>query len=104
MGACLYERLLALKARVPLMGDVRDRGIMLAIQFVRTVDSTNPESLKAVVHENLVRGLLTVGCGLYANVLRIIPPLILTREQRQMGPKFARKYSTSGGGAVECSF
>jgi len=85
IGSYLYQGLRALQAQVPMIGDVRGRGLMLAIELVKPDGSPNAEMLKAITRQAQERGLLTIGCGLYSNVLRIIPPLILTREQADEG-------------------
>jgi 4-aminobutyrate aminotransferase len=85
LGAHVRDKLLALKAHLPIIGDVRGRGLMLAIELVKQDGSPAAEMLKPVVQRCLERGLMLTGCGLFSNVLRIVPPLVLTCEQADEG-------------------
>ncbi|HEY1497656.1 MAG TPA: aminotransferase class III-fold pyridoxal phosphate-dependent enzyme, partial [Candidatus Solibacter sp.] len=81
MGAYLMERLRQWPARFPIVGDVRGLGLMLGIEIVR--DQATKEKA-AMWRDRLVtmafeRGLLVLGAG--DNVLRLCPPLIITRDQ-----------------------
>jgi 4-aminobutyrate aminotransferase/(S)-3-amino-2-methylpropionate transaminase len=78
IGAKLTGRLRALAARVPSIGDVRGRGAMVAIELVRpgTTDP-DPERTAAVNRACHAAGLVTLTCGTYGNVLRLLPPLVI---------------------------
>ncbi|ROR91287.1 4-aminobutyrate--2-oxoglutarate transaminase [Nocardioides aurantiacus] len=74
----MTTRLRALAADVPAIGEVRGRGAMLAIELVRP-GTTEPDAalagrLAAGCHQ---RGVLTLTCGTYGNVLRFLPPLVM---------------------------
>ncbi len=74
----MTERLHALAADVPAIGEVRGRGAMLAVELVHP-GTTEPDAalagrLSAGCHE---RGVLTLTCGTYGNVLRFLPPLVM---------------------------
>ena len=74
----MTERLRALAAEVPAIGEVRGRGAMLAVELVHP-GTTEPDAalagrLSAGCHE---RGVLTLTCGTYGNVLRFLPPLVM---------------------------
>ena len=81
VGAHLIEGLRGLMARHPLIGDVRGRGLMVGVEFVRDRETKERavEERNAVVSGAFGRGLLVLGAG--KNSLRFSPPLILTREQ-----------------------
>lgn len=85
-GAELRAGLLALQRRHPrLLGDVRGKGLMMALELV--VDETrqdrtpNPAATLALFEETRRRGLLIGKGGLYGNVVRISPPLNVTADE-----------------------
>jgi alanine-glyoxylate transaminase / (R)-3-amino-2-methylpropionate-pyruvate transaminase len=84
MGAVLKEGLDALKARHAVVGDVRGRGLMLGMELVRderTGDRTpNPEATLQLLEETKRRGLLLGRGGLYGNVVRVAPALVVSRR------------------------
>ncbi len=84
MGAILREGLDALKERYGVVGDVRGRGLMLGIELVRDEKSADrapvPEITLAVLEETRKRGLLIGRGGLHGNVLRVAPPLVVSRR------------------------
>jgi 4-aminobutyrate aminotransferase len=67
------------------VGDVRGLGCMLALEFVRPGEGDgrvpNPDVTKRVLAEALARKLIVLSAGTYANVVRIIPPLVTTAEE-----------------------
>ncbi len=64
------------------IGDVRGLGLMLALEFIKPGEGDgrvpNPELTKRVLAEALDRKLIVLSAGTYANVARIIPPLVTT--------------------------
>jgi 4-aminobutyrate aminotransferase/(S)-3-amino-2-methylpropionate transaminase len=63
------------------VGEVRGRGAMLAVEFVRpgTKDPA-PEVARAVAARCHEEGVLTLVCGTYGNVIRLLPPLVIPME------------------------
>ncbi len=80
VGAYALEGLRALMQRHPVIGDVRGKGLMLAMEFVRDRESREPfPEFRDQVEQYAFRlGLLTMGAG--DSVLRMAPPLIITQE------------------------
>jgi 4-aminobutyrate aminotransferase / (S)-3-amino-2-methylpropionate transaminase / 5-aminovalerate transaminase len=76
LGATIRGRLETLAAELPAIGDVRGLGPMLAIELVRG-DAPAPELAAATVAAARERGLLLLACGLYGNVIRLLPPLTI---------------------------
>ncbi len=70
-----------LAAEKPAIGDVRGRGAMLAIEIVKpgtTVpDPQEAARISAACH---AQGVVTLTCGTYGNVLRLLPPLVIGEE------------------------
>jgi len=71
-------RLRDLAARVPAIGDVRGRGAMLAIEFVRpgTLDP-DPDTTARAAAACHRAGVIVLTCGTYSNVIRLLPPLVI---------------------------
>ncbi|NLT25960.1 MAG: 4-aminobutyrate--2-oxoglutarate transaminase [Microbacteriaceae bacterium] len=66
---------------VPTVGEVRGRGAMLAIEFVKAGGKEpNAEIVGQVVAEAQKQGVMLLTCGTYGNVIRLLPPLIITDE------------------------
>ncbi len=83
IGAYLTKRLLALQERFPQMGDIRSLGAMVAVEFVKDPRTREPakEIVPALIAECFKRGLLIMGAGIFGNVVRFLPPLVLTDDQ-----------------------
>jgi len=82
VGERLRERLDALAAVHPSIGDVRGVGPMLALEFVKDERKTPwPELVLEVTKQALARGVIVIRAGLYSNCLRFLPPLNITDEQ-----------------------
>ncbi len=81
VGAYLMERLFELSDRHVTIGDVRGMGLMVGIELVhdRQTKEPAPDILKAVQEATRQRGLIIGRGGLYANAIRLCPPLIVSR-------------------------
>jgi 4-aminobutyrate aminotransferase len=79
-GEQLIRSLRDLQSKFPVIGDVRGLGLMVATEFTRDGEP-DKETAKAVQNACLERKLLILTCGTYENVIRWIPPLIVTAEQ-----------------------
>ncbi|MFC7487502.1 4-aminobutyrate--2-oxoglutarate transaminase [Knoellia sp. CPCC 206453] len=81
--AIIRPRLEALSDAHPgVIGEIRGRGAMLAIELVTDVDSKTPDApLAAAVQAACAQqGLVTLSCGTWGNVLRFLPPLSMPDE------------------------
>jgi 4-aminobutyrate aminotransferase len=86
VGTRLIEGLRGLAAQHPVIGDVRGKGLMMAVEFVEPGTRTPNPSAAVRVHEETRRGGLLVGKGgLHSNALRIAPPLTLTEQEADEG-------------------
>ncbi len=81
LGDLLRPRLEALAGRYDWVGEVRGLGPMLALELV---DQT-PDRAKAVVDAAFERGLLLLACGLYGNVIRLLPALTIENDELNEG-------------------
>jgi 4-aminobutyrate aminotransferase/(S)-3-amino-2-methylpropionate transaminase len=76
--AFMRPRLEDLAARYPIIGDVRGRGAMLAIELVEPGTTTpNPAAAATINAACHAEGVLTLTCGTYGNVFRFLPPLVI---------------------------
>jgi alanine-glyoxylate transaminase / (R)-3-amino-2-methylpropionate-pyruvate transaminase len=89
-GAVLRAGLEELRQRHPkTIGEVRGMGLMQALELV--VDETakdrtpNPKAVLRLFEETKKRGLLLGKGGLYGNVIRVSPPLIIREEEIDEG-------------------
>lgn len=78
IGEHVLPRLRALAAQHPTIGDVRGRGAMLAIEFVKPgTDEPAPQIAAAIARYCHAHGVLVLTCGTYGNVFRLLPPLVI---------------------------
>jgi 4-aminobutyrate aminotransferase len=84
VGDFLRERLKDLAARHRLIGDVRGKGLMIGVELVRDRQTKERATRErdALVQAAFRRGLLILAAG--QNVVRLSPPLVLTREQAEI--------------------
>ena len=83
VGAFLKSRLMELKAKHPLIGDVRGVGLMIGVQVVHSPGNRewNPILREALIQECFKRGLLVLGAGI--STIRLSPPLVIDEEQAE---------------------
>jgi 4-aminobutyrate aminotransferase/(S)-3-amino-2-methylpropionate transaminase len=78
----MMPRLLELKQRHGIIGDVRGRGAMLAIELVEPgTKNPNSAAVNKVVSFCHSNGVLVLNAGTHGNVIRFLPPLAITDEQ-----------------------
>ncbi len=81
VGAVARARLEDLASSLAEIGDVRGLGPMLGFELVERT----PERTKAIVDAAFDRGLLLLSCGLYGNVIRLLPALTISDEELAEG-------------------
>jgi 4-aminobutyrate aminotransferase/(S)-3-amino-2-methylpropionate transaminase len=83
VGKAVRARWEQLAGDVDEVGEVRGLGAMIGVEFVRDRRTKEPNEayLGAIVRGTIRRGLITVSCGIYHNVLRHLIPLVITDEQ-----------------------
>jgi 4-aminobutyrate aminotransferase len=85
VGKFLYEGLKELEDRYEVVGEVRGKGLMLGVELVKDKESKepNPDGAARAMEEARERGLLVGKGGLYGNVLRLSPPLVIDEADAQ---------------------
>jgi 4-aminobutyrate aminotransferase len=80
MGKVLMDGLKPLESDSAIVGEVRGKGLMVGVEIVADRDSKEPDAAAAgrVMEHCRERGLLVGKGGLYANTLRLAPPLTVT--------------------------
>jgi 4-aminobutyrate aminotransferase len=81
LGRTLRSRLDEIAARHDAVGEVRGLGPMLALELREQA----PDAARAVTEAAFERGLLLLSCGLYGNVLRLLPPLTVSDDELDRG-------------------
>jgi 4-aminobutyrate aminotransferase/(S)-3-amino-2-methylpropionate transaminase len=79
--ATMLPRLRALQERTGVIGDVRGRGAMLAVELVRP-GTTEPDAglTGRIARACHARGVVVLTAGTYGNVLRFLPPLVIGQD------------------------
>ncbi|WP_328739202.1 4-aminobutyrate--2-oxoglutarate transaminase [Streptomyces erythrochromogenes] len=75
----MKARLSAMQEKYEIIGDIRGRGAMIAIELVKDPVSKTPfpEAAGALAKACHAEGLLVLTCGTYGNVLRFLPPIVI---------------------------
>ncbi|MEU0571642.1 4-aminobutyrate--2-oxoglutarate transaminase [Nonomuraea sp. NPDC005983] len=86
IGEIMLPRLRAMQERFGVLGDVRGRGAMIAIELVKPgTKEPNPAAVQEVVKRCHAEGLLVLTAGTYGNVLRFLPPLVIPEHLLEEG-------------------
>ena len=79
IGEILGTSLRELAKKYPVIGEVRGRGAMQAIELVEPgTKNPNTAAMNAVVKYCQSQGVLVLTAGTYSNVVRFLPPLVIT--------------------------
>jgi 4-aminobutyrate aminotransferase/(S)-3-amino-2-methylpropionate transaminase len=82
LGNRIRIRLQAMQMKLPAIGEVRGLGGMMAMELVRNRDPHEPDAelAKALVQRCAAHGLVLLSCGIYSNVIRLLPPLTISDQ------------------------
>jgi 4-aminobutyrate aminotransferase/(S)-3-amino-2-methylpropionate transaminase len=81
IGTILGDSLRILQSKYSVIGEVRGRGAMQAIELVEPGTKTpNTAAMNAVVKYCQSKGVLILTAGTYSNVVRFLPPIVITDE------------------------
>ena len=78
IGEIMLPALTDMQSRYPVIGDVRGRGAMVAVELVMPgTKDPDPTATAAVAKACHAEGVLVLTAGTYGNVLRFLPPLVM---------------------------
>ncbi|WP_327069135.1 4-aminobutyrate--2-oxoglutarate transaminase [Kitasatospora sp. NBC_01250] len=78
IGEVMLGRLRTMQEKFEVIGDVRGRGAMIAIELVQPGSKEpNPQAAAALAKACHAEGLVVLTAGTYGNVLRFLPPLVM---------------------------
>jgi 4-aminobutyrate aminotransferase/(S)-3-amino-2-methylpropionate transaminase len=87
LGEKVRARFEALQDQFEIIGEVRGKGPMLALELVRDRATKTPatEEAKKLAKVCYDKGLIILSCGNFGNVIRTLMPLVITDEQLERG-------------------
>jgi 4-aminobutyrate aminotransferase/(S)-3-amino-2-methylpropionate transaminase len=87
LGEKLLSRFNDFQQRYEVIGEVRGKGPMLAMELVRDRETKEPaaEETKNLINRCFERGLALIACGGHGNVIRTLMPLVITDDQLEKG-------------------
>ncbi len=87
IGKQITDRLNQMKDKFDIIGDVRGLGAMVAVEFVKDRGTKEPysEIIKKIVEQCYQKGVLIMSAGIFSNVIRFLPPLVMTQDQVAYG-------------------
>ena len=83
MGDYIQNRLRSIQSELPIIGDVRGKGLMVAAELVNADGSPATEIIKDIIKEMGDHGIVLTKCG--ASAIRFAPPLIIQQDQVERG-------------------
>ena len=86
-GGFMIDRLKAFQDKATIVGDVRGTGMLIGVEIIEPGNDKTPAAdiTKAVLSDSFKHGLMLSTGGVHGNVIRISPPLGLTREEAEKG-------------------
>ena len=72
-----------MQEKCPCLGDVRGRGLVMGLEFVKDKKTKEPapELIHPIIDRCAENGLLVGSVGIHGNVIRVAPPLVMTEAQ-----------------------
>ncbi|HIH00727.1 TPA: aminotransferase class III-fold pyridoxal phosphate-dependent enzyme, partial [Thermoplasmata archaeon] len=85
LGAHAMKRLNEMKGTYDIIGDVRGKGLMIGVEMVKSKSGKEPLLVPQIQGLVWKKGLMMITAGMFGNVFRIAPPLIISQEQLDIG-------------------
>ncbi len=83
LGAYMKGKLESLAAKSRFIGDVRGMGLVMGLEFVKDKSTREPypELIKPLIEASANKGVLIGSVGVSGNVIRVAPPLVITKAE-----------------------
>jgi len=83
MGALMKSRLLEIMEKSPYVGDVRGMGLVIGVELVKDKKTKEPapDLTRKLIDLAAELGLLIGSVGVFGNVIRVAPPLVITEAE-----------------------
>jgi 4-aminobutyrate aminotransferase-like enzyme len=83
MGKLMKSRLEQMQEKCPYIGDVRGSGLVMGVELVKDKKTKEPapDLTKKLIDVTAQNGLLIGSVGIYGNVIRVAPPLVITEAE-----------------------
>jgi len=83
IGALMKNRLEQIKEKCPYVGDVRGRGLVMGVELVKDKQTKEPapDLTKKLIDVAAQNGLLIGSVGIFSNVIRVAPPLVISEDE-----------------------
>jgi 4-aminobutyrate aminotransferase/(S)-3-amino-2-methylpropionate transaminase len=83
MGDVMMKRLREIQERSPYVGDVRGKGLVMGVELVKDKKTKEPapDLTRKLIDRCAQNGLLIGSVGVFGNVIRVAPPLVITEAE-----------------------
>ena len=83
IGALMKSRLEQIRENCPFVGDVRGRGLVMGVELVKDkmTKEPAPELTRKLIDVAAQSGLLIGSVGVFGNVIRVAPPLVISEDE-----------------------
>ena len=83
MGQVMKSRLQQIQEKSPYVGDVRGSGLVMGVELVKDKKTKEPapDLTKKLIDVCAQNGLLIGSVGIFGNVIRVAPPLVITEAE-----------------------
>ncbi len=85
VGAFIMKRLKEMQEEYEVIGDVRGKGLMIGAEIIKPNGKPDPELTGKICWRAFELGLILPSYGMFGNVIRITPPLVITQELAEKG-------------------
>ncbi|MEM3050117.1 MAG: aminotransferase class III-fold pyridoxal phosphate-dependent enzyme [Thermoplasmata archaeon] len=85
LGEHAMKRLNELKDKYEIIGDVRGKGLMIGVEIVKSKKTKEPLYVPQIQGLAWRKGLMMITAGMFGNVFRIAPPLVISIDQLDKG-------------------